>query len=46
MVIKDNILHTGWSYGNGDDQYGNESIGSTKTAVELKKGYFEEKQEK
>jgi hypothetical protein len=37
MVIKDNLLHTGWSYGNGDDQYDNESIGSTKTAVELKK---------
>jgi hypothetical protein len=37
MVIKDNLLHTGWSYGNGDDQYDNDSIGSTKTAVETKK---------
>ena len=37
MVIKTNLLHTGWSYGNGDDQYENESIGSTMNAVELKK---------
>jgi hypothetical protein len=37
MVIKDNLLHTGWSYGNGDDQYDNESIGSTKNVFEIKK---------
>jgi hypothetical protein len=31
MVIKETILHSGWSYGNGDDQYDNESLGSTRT---------------
>jgi hypothetical protein len=31
MVIKETILHSGWSYGNGDDQYDNESLGSTGT---------------
>jgi hypothetical protein len=37
MVIKDNLLHTGWSYGKGDDQYDNESIGSTIDAVKTEK---------
>jgi hypothetical protein len=37
MVIKDNLLHTGWSYGNGDDQYDNESVGSTKNVTEMEK---------
>jgi hypothetical protein len=37
MVIKDTILHSGWSYGNGDDQYDNESVGSTKNAIETEK---------
>jgi hypothetical protein len=37
MVIKETILHSGWSYGNGDDQYDNESLGSTKTVVKTKK---------
>jgi hypothetical protein len=37
MVIKDTLLHSGWSYGNGDDQYDNESIGSTKDVFSLKK---------
>jgi hypothetical protein len=45
MVIKDTLLHSGWSYGNGDDQYDNESIGSTKNVFEIKKidGKFEKK---
>jgi hypothetical protein len=33
MVIKGTILHSGWSYGNGDDQHDNESLGSTRTVV-------------
>jgi hypothetical protein len=37
MVIKSTFVHTGWSYGKGDDQYDNESIGSTETAVKLEK---------
>ena len=37
MVIKDTLLHSGWSYGNGDDQYDNESVGSTKNVFETKK---------
>jgi hypothetical protein len=37
MVIKDTLLHSGWSYGNGDDQYDNESIGSTIDVFSLKK---------
>jgi hypothetical protein len=37
MVIKATVTHSGWSYGNGDDQYDNESLGSTKTAVKLEK---------
>jgi hypothetical protein len=37
MVIKETILHSGWSYGNGDDQYDNESLGSTRTVVKKKK---------
>jgi hypothetical protein len=35
MVIKSTLVHSGWSYGKGDDQYDNESIGSTRTAVNL-----------
>jgi hypothetical protein len=27
MVIKSTFVHSGWSYGKGDDQYGNESPG-------------------
>jgi hypothetical protein len=37
MVIKDTLLHSGWSYGNGDDQYDNESVGSTKNVFETEK---------
>jgi hypothetical protein len=37
MVIKDTLLHYGWSYGNGDDQYDNESVGSTKKVIEKEK---------
>jgi hypothetical protein len=37
MVIKANLLHSGWSYGNGDDQYDNESLGSTRKVFTLKK---------
>jgi hypothetical protein len=37
MVIKDTVLHSGWSYGNGDDQYDNESLGSTKNVFETEK---------
>jgi hypothetical protein len=37
MVIKATVIHSGWSYGKGDDQYDNESLGSTKTAVKLEK---------
>ena len=37
MVIKETILHSGWSYGNGDDQYDNESLGSTRTVLILEK---------
>jgi hypothetical protein len=37
MVIKATVTHSGWSYGNGDDQYDNEFLGSTKTAVKLEK---------
>jgi hypothetical protein len=37
MVIKTTFVHTGWSYGKGDDQYDNESLGSTETAVNLEK---------
>ena len=37
MVIKDTFLHSGWSYGNGDDQYDNESVGSTKKVTETEK---------
>jgi hypothetical protein len=33
MVIKPTFVQFGWSYGNGDDQYDNESLGSTETAV-------------
>jgi hypothetical protein len=33
MVIKSTFVQCGWSYGNGDDQYDNESLGSTETAV-------------
>jgi hypothetical protein len=43
MVIKSTLVHSGWSYGKGDDQYDNESIGSTRTAFNLEKfdGKFE-----
>jgi hypothetical protein len=37
MVIKTTFVHTGWSYCKGDDQYDNESLGSTETAVNLEK---------
>ena len=37
MVIKEANLHSGWSYGNGDDQYDNESLGSTKGVLNLEK---------
>jgi hypothetical protein len=37
MVIKSTFVHSGWSYGKGDDQYDNESIGSTRTVVYLEK---------
>jgi hypothetical protein len=37
MVIKATLIHSGWSYGNGDDQYDNESIGSTRTVQKLEK---------
>jgi hypothetical protein len=37
MVFKTTLIHCGWSYGNGDDQYDNESLGSTKNVVNLKK---------
>jgi hypothetical protein len=31
MVIKATVIHSGWSYGKGDDQYDNESLCSTET---------------
>jgi hypothetical protein len=37
MVTKPTFVHSGWSYGKGDDQYDNESIGSTETVVKLEK---------
>jgi hypothetical protein len=37
MVIKDTLLRPGWSYGNGDDQYDSDSLGSTKDVFRLKK---------
>jgi hypothetical protein len=37
MVIKDTLLHSGWSYGNGDDQYDNESLGSTEDVFKIEK---------
>jgi hypothetical protein len=37
MVLKKNLIQGGWSYGNGDDQYDNESLGSTITAVKTEK---------
>jgi hypothetical protein len=37
MVIKAAFLHSGWSYGNGDDQYDNESLGSTRKVFTLEK---------
>jgi hypothetical protein len=48
MVFKTNTIHCGWSYGKGDDQYDNESLGSTKTADNLEKSEkkIDEKQEK
>jgi superfamily II DNA helicase RecQ len=46
MVIKATVLHSGWSYGNGDDQYDNVSLGSTKTAVNLEKSVENSKKNK
>jgi hypothetical protein len=37
MVIKSTFVHSGWSYGKGDDQYENESLGSTRKVLTLKK---------
>jgi hypothetical protein len=37
MVIKATLLHSGWSYGNGDDQYDNEYIGTSRKEFNLKK---------
>jgi hypothetical protein len=37
MVIKTTLVHSGWSYGKGDDQYDNESLGSTRKVLTLKK---------
>jgi len=37
MVIKTTLPHSGWSYCNGDDQYENDSIGSTVNAKNLEK---------
>jgi hypothetical protein len=35
MVIKATVIHSGWSYGNGDDQYDNESLCSIETVENL-----------
>jgi hypothetical protein len=37
MVFKTTLIPCGWSYGNGDDQYDNESLGSTINVINLKK---------
>jgi hypothetical protein len=37
MVIKTTLPHSGWSYSKGDDQYENDSIGSTVNAKNLEK---------
>jgi hypothetical protein len=37
IVLKTAIIQYGWSYSKGDDQYDNESLGSTETAVNLEK---------
>jgi hypothetical protein len=37
MVIKLTFVHSGRSYGNGDDQYDNESLGSTRTVFTSEK---------
>ena len=37
MVINTTLSHSGWSYSNGDDQYENNSIGSTISAKILEK---------
>jgi len=37
MIIKSTLVHSGWSYGKGDDQYDNVSIGSTKLAEVFEK---------
>jgi hypothetical protein len=37
MVIKTTLIHTGWSYGKGDDQYDNGSVGSNKEVFILEK---------
>jgi hypothetical protein len=46
MVFKTTLIHCGWSYGKGDDQYDNESIGSTKNAVNLEKSVKNSKKNK
>jgi hypothetical protein len=37
LVIKATVTHSRRSYGNSDDQYDNESVGPTKTALKLEK---------
>jgi hypothetical protein len=37
MVIKTTFVHSGWSYGKGDDQYDNEFLGYTRKVLTLKK---------
>jgi hypothetical protein len=37
MVIKATVTHSGWSYGNGDNQYDNESLCSIETVKNLEK---------
>jgi hypothetical protein len=37
MVIKTTFVHSGWSYGKGDDQYDNESLGFTRKVLTFKK---------
>ena len=46
MVIKSTLVHSGWSYGKGDDQYDNESIGSTRTGVNSEKSMENSKRNK
>jgi hypothetical protein len=37
MIIKATVIHSGWSYGKGDDQFDNDSLCSTETAENLEK---------